>query len=443
MGAPWTMAALLWIGTGALSWWVSPPYAAQQQHSVGVPPAGQQRKPPVAVPTPQRPLQDVQKDGPAGAALPESREAGELKQFAVRITAPAPDENVAGRVQVRAEVAADRPSAVWAVDFFIDGQLMFSDAEAPYELLWNCGRPARHVIEVRAYGPGRQMVTDSLSTGPEAPARAGGYSARVERVELHARIENEEPLSGPLDAGMFEVLENGVPQPVVAVERVADLPLAVGILVDHSGSMLERLDTALDAAGAFVEGLLSHPQDKAFVLGFADIPTVFQEFTNDTRRLAQSIELIDGGRYTALYDAIVAAASRFTGSGGRRAVILLTDGADEGSEHRFREAIEAAQRADVALYPVAVELSPRFARERWILSELAGETGGRVFSLGRRTDPSDIYQAIADDLRAQYRISYAPLIAGGQGEWRQVEIRLTGDDRDDREVRSRPGYFAR
>ena len=241
---------------------------------------------------------------------------------------------------------------------------------------------------------------------------------------------------------MFQVYENDVLQPVVAVERVADLPLAVGLLIDHSGSMLAQLDTALDAAGTFVEGLLTHPDDKAFVLGFADVPIVFQEFTNDVARLSDSIALIDDGRHTALYDAIVAASRRFAGIDGRRAVILLTDGADEGSEHRFDEAIAAAQRADVALYPVAVELSPRYARQRWILRQLADKTGGRLFSLGRGSDPTEIYEAVQDDLRAQYRISYSPLLPGGQGEWRELSIRLESDVDGKHRVRSRPGYFA-
>jgi VWFA-related protein len=419
------MAVLLWWGGSALA--VQAPQSVQS-------PANAPQKGQIA-----RPAQ-TSREGDAAAA---AQEDGELHPFGIRITAPTTEDEIAGRVRVRAEVAADRPAAVQAVDFFIDGRLMFSDADAPYELLWNSGRPAEHLIEVRAYGPGRQMVSDSLATGLPAPSAAEGYVARVERVELHVRVEGEEPPAGPLDAGMFRVLENGVAQPVMAVERVADLPLAIGILVDHSGSMMERLDTALDAAASFVDGLLTDPQDKAFVLGFADIPIVFQEFTNDTARLAQAIELIDTGRNTALYDAIAAAAERFEGSGGRRAVILLTDGADEGSEHRFREALEAAQRADVALYPVAVELPQRFAREHWILSVLAQETGGRLFSIGRRSDPGKIYEAIADDLRAQYRVSYAPLTPGGEGDWREIEVQLAAGVDEDVKVRTRPGYFAR
>jgi len=474
LAAPWTLATLLWLGGSALSAASlpvvvaglhhdpqkppqssqqanakGPPQSSQQANTKGPPQSSQQantKKPPQTQSSQQANAKKQQAQGQAGTArgpeLSLVQGFGELQRFGIVITSPSPDDDVAGRIRVRADVAADRPSAVTAVDFFVDGRLMFSDAKAPYELLWNSGRPAQHFIEVRAYGPGRQVVSDSLSTRFSALSPLRGYSARVERVELYARVEDEDALNGPLDTSSFEVFEDGVAQPVLAVERVADLPLAVGLLIDHSGSMLERLETALDAAGDFVDGLLTHPQDKAFVLGFADIPIVFQEFTNDTERLAQSIELINGGNYTALYDAIVSASARFSGSAGRRAVILLTDGADQGSEHRFRQAIEAAQRADIALYPVAVELSPRYVRERWILRKLAEETGGRLFSLGRRGDPSKIYQAIADDLRSQYRISYAPLVPGGQGEWRQLEVRLRSDPGGEQKVRSRPGYFA-
>ncbi len=460
MGAPWAMAALLWFATGVP---VAGPVASVSAHravdgahaysaddhfseierAVGALPSAPQvqakQKPRPGVgtdPLPGKEQLAQRTEGPL-------RAAGELGGFGVEIISPSPTDDIAGRIRVRAEVAADRPAEVAAVDFFIDGRLMFSDARAPYELMWNSGRPADHRIEVRAYGPGRQMVSDSLETRFDGSGSSlGGFSARVERVELHVRVEGEKPLEGPLDATMFEVYENDVLQPVVAVERVADLPLAVGLLVDHSGSMLEQLDTALDAAATFVDGLLTHPDDKAFVLGFADVPIVFQEFTNDAARLADSISLIEDGRHTALYDAIVTASRRFAGIDGRRAVILLTDGADEGSEHRFRDAIAAAQRADVALYPVAVELSPRHVRERWTLHQLAEQTGGRFFSLGRRSDPTEIYEAVQDDLRAQYRISYSPLVPGGRGEWRELLIRLRRHVDRERGVRSRPGYFA-
>ena len=475
MGAPWTMACLLWFGSGAPGFVAdaSPPVlppgttaaalttdavAATQQSAQRRLDLPARRLPGASVSSFEREEPDAQKPGQTGetgrpdpkapAPAPDPSEPpvfesfGELKRFGVRIVSPTRDDDVTGRVTVRAEVVAGRPSAVSAVDFLIDGRLMFSDAVTPYELLWNSGRPGDHIIEVRAYGPGRQMVRDVLQTNRADPTRGlGGFSARVERVELHVRVEGAEQGPSPLGIDAFKVMENGVEQPVLGVDRVADLPLAVGFLIDHSRSMLEQLDNALGAAASFVEGLLTHPNDKAFVLGFADLPVVFQEFTNDTQRLADAISLIDSGSYTALYDSIVAASREFVGVDGRRAVVLLTDGSDQGSDHDLLEAIAAAQRADVALYPVAVGLSPRFVRERWVLQRLAKETGGRMFTLSRRGNPDKIYREIEADLRSQYRITYQPLVPGGSGEWREVVVRLRSDD-DAAKVRTRAGYFA-
>ena len=474
MGAPSALAFLLWVGSGALTiasgGSLPAPAHATASAALGAlaisPAQGPPQRPgdlPVrrlaaAVKSrsfardddeAQKPGAEAKAKKPdpnqsraAGPSAPPVFEPfGELKRFGVRIVSPNPDDEVAGRVSVRAEVVADRPSAVSAVDFLIDGRLMFSDAIAPYELLWNSGRPADHLIEVHAYGPGRQMVRDTLSTRLGNPGRGlGGFSARVERVELHVRIEGAdgEPLNYGIDA--FDVFENGVSQPVLGVDRVADLPLAVGLLIDHSRSMREQLEKALDAADSFVEALMTHPNDRAFILGFADVPVVFQEFTNDTRRLADAISLIDSGTYTALYDSIVAASRKFVGVDGRGAVVLLTDGSDHGSEHDLREAIAAAQRADVALYPIAVGPLPRYIMEHWVLRRLAAETGGRMFTLDRRGDPEKIYKAIEEDLRSQYRITYAPLVPGGSGEWRELDVRLKIGD--DLKVRTRPGYYA-
>lgn len=426
----WLLAFLLWSGGSALIAGIVPVVADHQQSGTQSAQKLMQEKVPA-------------KASDTMSPTPVFESTGKLQRFRVRIVSPKQTDEIIGRVSVQAEVVTDRPSEVSAVDFFIDDRLLFSDVEAPYELLWNPGRPAEHVIEVRAYGPGRQMVSDSLRTSVATPASGlDGYSVRVERVETYVRIEGDQQLPASPPTSAFHVYENGLKQPVVSVERVADLPLAVGLLIDHSESMLDRLETALDAAAAFVDGLLRHPNDKVFVLGFADVPIIFQEFTNDSERLAESLLLIDDGNYTALYDSIVAASRRFDGIDGRRAAILLTDGGDSGSDHTFQEAVAAAQRADVALYPVGVDLSPRFVRERWILRALAEQTGGRMFSFGRRTDPREIYEAIEEDLRSQFRISYSPIIPGGDGEWRELEIRIRGTDGHDRRVRTRPGYFA-
>jgi VWFA-related protein len=392
----------------------------------------------------QQPAQRRGEKETASAAT--TADAGEpLEIFSVQLIAPSGQSLVGGKVRIAASVEADRPEAVRSVDFFVDGRMLFSDCEPPYEVTWNAGPPARHLVEVFAYGPGRQETSASLRVGVDESdvSPTINYSARVERVEVYVRIEGKNGEEPEVSAESVEVLEEGVSQPVIAVEKVADLSLAVGLLVDCSGSMIEELDRAVEAGGTFIQGLITQDEDKAFVMSFADLPILMQGFTNDTARLEDALELLKGGNHTALYDSVEAAADQFSGIEGRRALVVLTDGHDEGSESRLQASIEAAQRADIALYPVAVDLSANYFRERWILNRMAEATGGQFWTINMRGDPSHVYEEIAEDLRGQYRITYEPLVQGGAGDWRAIEVRLKGIDAKHVRVRARPGYFSR
>lgn len=379
---------------------------------------------------------------PPSVAAPQ--QARPLKDFAVRLLAPSEGELLGGRVEIRAEVDADRPEEVLFVEFEIDGRLVFSDSRAPYELIWNARDVAGYRIVARAFDPTGQVAEDEVRTAePPATVAEASFHSRVDRVEVYVRVEGRNA-GARLDADDFRVYEDEAEQEILEVERSRDLPLALGFMVDCSGSMVERLGFALETAGAFIDGLMSRDQDKAFVMAFADLPAVLQEFTNDVGRLEGSLELITRGRYTKLYDSIVAATRYFPGHEGRRALVLLTDGHDAGSDADLDAAVRAAQEADVALYPVAVDLSSRFFFERWVLERLARATGGRLTDLRTLDDPTEIYETIAEDLRTQYRITYEPSDPGGDGTWRPIEVRLASDQmgRDTR-VRARPGYFAR
>ncbi len=419
----WAMVCLLWFGGITLC------------GAAAVP--GHQR---------QAQRQAQRQEGRETRSAAATAAAGErLELFSVQLIAPASQSPVGGKVRIAASIEADRPEAVRSVDFFVDGRMLFSDSTPPYEMTWKAGPPARHLIEVFAYGPGRQETSDSLEVGSDGPAADPtiNYSARVERVEVYVRIEGKNGEEPDVSADTLEVFEDGVSQPIIAVEKVADLSLAVGLLVDCSGSMVEVLDRAIEAGGTFIEGLITQDEDKAFVMGFADLPILMQGFTNDTERLEDALELLKSGNHTALYDSVKVAADHFRGIEGRRAVVLLTDGHDEGSESRLQASIEAAQRADIALYPVAVDLSTNYFRERWILNRMAEATGGQFWTISMRGDPSHVYEEIVEDLRAQYRITYEPLVQGGSGDWRAIEVRMKGHDAKHLRVRARPGYFSR
>ena len=378
-------------------------------------------------------------------ALPVSAQQrpSPLRGFRVELTAPVQDDVLSGRVEMRARVYADRPADVLFVEFEVDHRVLFADADPPYELIWSTREAAAHSIVARAFGPSGAVVEHAVETlaRPYAAAEAGEvFRSRVDQVEIFVHVEGR----GTLDPADFSVLEAGVTQPISAIDLSADLPVAVGFMLDSSGSMVGQLGYAIDTAGIFIDGIVQREQDKAFVMSFADLPTVLQLFTNDTDRLVTSLDLISRGRHTRLYDSIVTAARQFEGHEGRRALVMLSDGRDSDSDARLAEAIVAAQHHDVAIYPVAVGLSGRYFRERRVLQRLADETGGEVFFLGTRDNPSRIYEQIARDLREQYRITYTPLNPSGDGGWREIEIRLADPQRSNqRKLRTRPGYWAR
>ena len=362
-----------------------------------------------------------------------------LGDFRVELTAPLRQDVVSGRVELRAKVHADRPDEVLFVEFEVDGRVLFADAQAPYELIWNTREAAAHSIVARAFGPAGTVVEHTVETAAP-PFAEEVFVSRVDQVEVYVHVDGRVDLG----AADFSVLEAGITQPISAIDPSGDLPVAVGFMLDSSGSMVPQLGYAIDTAGTFIDGIMRQEQDKAFVMSFADLPAVLQQFTNDTDRLVTSLELISSGRHTRLYDSIVAAARQFEGHEGRRALVMLSDGRDSNSEARLAEAIVAAQRHDVAIYPVAVGLSGKYFRERWVLRQLADETGGEGFHLSPRDNPRRVYEQIARDLREQYRITYEPLNPSGDGGWREIEILLADPQRNkQRKLRTRPGYWAR
>ena len=383
----------------------------------------------------------------AAAGLPLSAQHNQapvraLRDFRVELTAPVRQDVVSGRVELSAKVYADRPDEVLFVEFEVDGRVLFADAQAPYELIWNTREAASHSIVVRAFGPAGTVVEHAVQTAPPPfpGAAAEIFRSRVDQVEIYVHVEGRDDLE-PAD---FRVLEAGIAQPISTLDLSADLPVAVGFMLDSSGSMVHQLGYAIDTAGTFIDRIMRREQDKAFVMSFADLPSVLQQFTNDTARLVAALDLISPGRYTRLYDSIVAAAQQFEGHEGRRALVMLSDGRDSNSDARLAEAIVAAQRHDVAIYPVAVGLSGRHFRERRVMQRLAEETGGQVFYLSTRDDPRRVYEQIARDLREQYRITYTPLKPSGDGEWRAIEIRFVDPQRHKQsKLRTRPGYWAR
>ena len=258
----------------------------------------------------------------------------------------------------------------------------------------------------------------------------------------------------------FEVYEDGKLQTLKAFARETDQPLTLGLLVDVSKSQERLIEDERQASSRFFE-LVLRPKDEAFLLSFGVESELLQDVTNSHTLLAKALRglRLNAGvptvtpttvpraaRGTVLYEAVwLAANEKMHAEVGRKALVLITDGDDQGSRTKPSEAVEAAQKADSIIYVVLYE-DPYYAHQMFggagegEMRKLTEETGGRVFRVDRKNRLSDIYDQLQQELRSQYVIAYSPTNPERDGKFRKVEIRLK--DRKDLKVQARKGYYA-
>ena len=194
------------------------------------------------------------------------------------------------------------------------------------------------------------------------------------------------------------------------------MPIYAGILLDTSASMSEgdRLHQAVQGAMGFFDKVIT-PKDRAAVITFADQPSLAVRFTNQQDVLAGGLAGVTAAGNTALYDSLIYALYYFGGVKGKKAIILLSDGKDEGSRYNFADVLEYARRSGVAIYTVGIGLSlAERADIRLKLSRLADETGGRFFFIEKAKELDGIYDAIQKELRSQYLLAYQSSQEGEQ-----------------------------
>jgi VWFA-related protein len=262
----------------------------------------------------------------------------------------------------------------------------------------------------------------------------------------------------------FEILEDGKPQTVKYFTAESNLPLTLGILIDSSGSQMRVLEMEKEVGGAFLNEILRE-KDEAFVIDFDVNVDLLQDFTNDVRRLKAALNKakintgggggslpgLGGGpiptsnpRGTLLYDAVyLAAHDELAHEVGRKAMILLTDGEDQGSQLRIRDAIEAAQKSDSICYVLLIADRGFYGGFGYSgdseMKKLANETGGRVIEVGNKMDKlREAFDQIAKELRSQYNIGYTPTNTALDGSFRKVEVR----SKQGYKIQTRSGYYA-
>jgi Ca-activated chloride channel family protein len=244
-----------------------------------------------------------------------------------------------------------------------------------------------------------------------------------------------------LERENFKLAEDKVPQDILYFSA-EDIPLSVGIILDVSGSMKDKLKTAVEAAITFMKG--GSPDDEYFLVEFADKPTETADFTNDISKIQSRFLASKAKGRTALFDAVYLGLSKLEqGNNVKRALLLITDGEDNRSRYTFSNVREFVKEKDVQMYAIGITSGWSDAsgeQGRALLRDLAAISGGNSFFPTSVYGLEDICRKIAAELKYQYVIGYHSSNTAKDGEWRKIKI--TAElPKNKLTVRAKQGYY--
>jgi VWFA-related protein len=267
----------------------------------------------------------------------------------------------------------------------------------------------------------------------------------VALVVLHATVSDRQGgFVSNLGERDFEVYEDGVPQPI-RLFRNEDVPVTVGLVVDHSTSMRPRMAEVTAATRAFVRS--SNREDEMFVVNFNErvylgLPGAIR-FTDSTAELRNAIAATPTRGMTALYDAIAKGLEELqAGSRDKKVLIVVSDGGDNASAHRLAEVMKLAAQSSAVIYTVGIFQAEDPERNLGVLKRLAEATGGEAFLPDELAEVTAICERIARDIRHQYTIGYEPINSTHDGAYHAIRVLARAKGHDRLSVRTRTGYIA-
>ncbi len=357
------------------------------------------------------------------------------QRFEVRLTEPR--RGVRYRDSLRAEAEVDVPEGrvVERVEFYLNETLVATHYQPPFTqpILLGSEHELSYVRAV-AYQPDGNTTEDAVFIN--APDYMENLDIQFVELFVAALDRDKRPVY-ELAESDFSVYEDGQPQRPVRFERVSNLPIHAGILIDVSASMDENLEIARNAALGFFEQTIQ-PRDRATLITFNDHPNLEVKFTNDISQLAGGLAGLKAERGTALYDSLVFALYYFNGLKGQRALVLLSDGKDEHSKFSYEDTLEYARRAGVALYTIGLKLPKTQLEPRKKLGRLAAETGGRSFFVKDPAELPAIYETIQRELRSRYYLAYQSTNTEDDNDFRSIDVKVA---RNGVEAKTLRGYY--
>ncbi len=307
---------------------------------------------------------------------------------------------------------------------------------------------------------------DTSKAEEKPPEDDAPIKVNVNLVNVMASVRDKHNALVPtLTKDDFEVFENGKQQEIKYFSRESNLPLTIGLLVDVSRSQENLIGIEQRAAAAFLDAVL-RAKDEAFLLSFGADTEMLQDITSSKKMLQRGLENlkpnfgfsgITAGPVptathqagTVLYDAIYLGANdRLAREAGRKVLVVITDGDDEGSQVSIKKAIESAQKADTTIYSIYYVDPYFYARGggfsfggggRGYLQQMSSETGGHVYEVSRRNTLDKVFDELQQEMRTQYAIAYTSTDPKKDGSYHKLEIKTKDKDL---KVQARKGYYA-
>ena len=246
-------------------------------------------------------------------------------------------------------------------------------------------------------------------------------NVNVDLTEVHVNVtdEKDRPV-GNLKQENFRIFEDRTEQKI-AVFKHEDIPVSLGLVVDNSRSIEPRKQRLDAAALSFVRK--SNAEDEAFIVHFDDTARLDIDFTDSVPRLEDALAGAKPFGQTAIYDALILALDHMEhAKHSKRAILLITDGVDNSSNHTLSEAVEAAKRSRVAVYTVGLLSVSGGQKAEDSLVHIAEASGGRAFFPNNVDEARTYMERVARDLREQYTVGYFPTNTARTGGWRSIRV---------------------
>jgi Ca-activated chloride channel family protein len=364
-------------------------------------------------------------------------------EFEVRIVEPAVKKGI-GPVDVEADVRAPAGKRVERVEFFWNDELAGTVYAPPY----------RHrVLVPRSQPLGYLRVAARLDDGSTAedavPLNASDIADRIDvrLIELAVVVTDAtgKPVPG-LPKDSFRVRQDGREQEIAAFENAGELPLTLALAIDSSASMFLKLPDVRKAVASLLGDGLTN-RDRAMLIDFDTEPRLIKPVTRDLDAVSTALQALSADGGTALWDAVSFSLSQLRRISGRKALVIYSDGIDEGERFSFSSCLSSARESGIPIYLIVANPRAERGEDGGFLSEpssvkfkkLAEAGGGQVYFIAANQNLTGVYQQILSELRSQYTLGFYPQETASVEGWKKIEVEVKGKGLTARTVSGLPG----